>query len=234
MSAKSCFISLFTSLLLSLTASAAEIRGVILKVDAEKNQVTIEGRGLGVRGAIMTFQLDKDTQIQVVRKPAKVADLSPGRRVRVAYEFHGDQRIALLITQLGGPPSPASPAVSASSSANSVSGTLRRVSFTEREIVLISPGTTGGGEVETILSVPEDAKITKDQKAISFDELKEGEQALVQLEKRDDKLLAKSIQLGATANANPTGQPGQSKIEQLRKTLKLVDFILQMIDQKSR
>src|SRR6266851_7753968 len=140
MRTKSCLLSLFASLIFNLAASAAEIRGVIVKADAANKQLTVEGRGLGVRGAIVTFQLDKDTQIQVGRTPAKAADLAPGRRVRVVYDFRGDQRMALLITLQGGQPSPAPPAVSAAGKPNGLSGTLRRISFTEREIVVISPG----------------------------------------------------------------------------------------------
>ena len=101
-------------------------------------------------------------------------------------------------------------------------------------MMVISPAAKEGAEVETVVSVAEDAKIAKDQKTISFDDLKEGDQVLVQVEKRDDKLWAKSIQLGAAANANTNAEPGQRKIEQLRKALKMIDFILQMIDQKSR
>ncbi len=234
MRTKSCLLSLFASLIFNLAASAAEIRGVIVKADAANKQLTVEGRGLGVRGVVVTFQLDKDTQIQVGRKPATVADLSPGGRVRVVYDFRGDQRMALLITLQGSLPSPSPPAVPGASNGSSVSGILRRVSFTEREIVVISPAAKEGAEVETVVSVAEDAKIVKDQKTISFDDLKEGDQVLVQVEKRDDKLWAKSIQLGAAANANTNAEPGQRKIEQLRKALKMIDFILQMIDQKSR
>src|SRR5438445_9489716 len=149
MSTKSCLLGLSASLLFSLTASAAEIRGVITKADAAKNQLTIEGRGLGVRGAVVTFQLDKDTRVQAGRKPATLADLSPGGRVRVVYDFRGDQRVALLITLQGGLSSPAAPAASAAGNASSVSGILRRVSFTEREIVVISPAAKEGAEGET-------------------------------------------------------------------------------------
>jgi hypothetical protein len=234
MSAKSCILSLFACLLLDLTAPAAELRGVVLKADVEKNQLIIEGRGLGVRGVIMTFQLDKDTQIQAGRKPAKLTDLSPGRRVRVVYELQGDRRVALLITLVGGQPSSAPPATAAPSDGNSVSGILRRVSFTEREIVIIGPGRKGDGEVETTLSVPEVAEITKDQKTISFDDLKEGDQVLVETEKRDGRLVAKSIQLGVKAKPTTATEPGQHNIEKFRRALKLIDALLQMMDQKSR
>ena len=64
MTAKTCFLGLFIDLFVAFSAQAADVRGVVLKVDAEKNQLTIEGRGLGVRGAIMAIQLDKNTQIQ--------------------------------------------------------------------------------------------------------------------------------------------------------------------------
>jgi hypothetical protein len=232
MSTKCFFLSVLASLLLGLMAQAAEIRGIILKADADKHQLTIEGRGLGVRGAILTFQLDKDTPIQAGRKPASVTDLTPGRRVRVAYDLQGDRRVALLVTLLGAPPSSTPPAEAAPNSGNTVSGILRRVSFTEREIVVISPASKGGPEVETILSVPETAKITKDQKAIPFDDLKEGEQVFVQAEKRDRKLVAKSIQLGVTANANTNPEPAENKIEKIRGALKMLDFFLRMMEQK--
>ena len=234
MSTKSCFLSLFASLLLGLTAGAAEFRGIILKADLEKHQVTVEGRGLGVRGVIMTFQLEKDTQIQVGRKPVQRADLVPGRRVRVAYELQGDRRIALLVTVLGGQPSPAPPATASPSGADSVSGIVRRVSLTEREVVVISPGSKGGGEIETTLSVPDDVKVLKDQKTVSFDDLKEGDQVLAQTEKRDGKLVAKSIQIAATASTAANPEPGQRKIQKLRSALKLIDLFLQMMDQKSQ
>jgi Domain of unknown function (DUF5666) len=231
MSTQNCILSLFAGLLLSMAASAAEVRGIILKVDTE-NQLTIEGRGLGVRGAIMTFQLDKDTQIQMGRKPATAADLSSGRRVRVTYEIQGHRRVALVITLVGGPLS-STPSAAAPDGGSSVSGILRRVNFTEREIVVVSPG-KADGEVETTLSVPEDAKITRDQKAISFDDLKEGDQVLVQAEKHDGKLVAKSIQLGVVTNANTNAESGQNSIEKIRRALKLIDMLSQMMDQKSR
>jgi hypothetical protein len=233
MIAKSCLLSLLASLLFGLASSAAEIRGVILKADAEKNQLTIEGRGLGVRGVVMTFQLDKDTQVQISRKPAKVADLSPGRRVRVVYELSGDRRMALVITLMGGQPNPVPPPI-AESGGNSVAGVLRRVSFTDREIVVISSAAKGSQDVETTVSVPEEAKITRDQRTTSFDDLKEGDQVLVQAEKRDGKLVAKSIQIGVTA-ATTSAEPGpRNNIQQVRKALKLIDLLLQMMEQKSR
>src|SRR5207245_4115064 len=143
-------------------------------------------------------------------------------------------RVAVLITLQGGLSGPAPPPASAAGTANSVSGILRRVSFTEREIVVISPAAKAGAEVETIVAVPEDIKIAKDQKAISFDNLKEGDQVLVQVEKRDGKLWAKSIQLGAATNANTNPEASQNKIKRLREALKLIDFVLQMMDQKSK
>jgi hypothetical protein len=233
MNTESCFLSLFASLLFGLAAPAAEVRGIVVKTDAEKNQLTIEGRGLGLRGAILTFQLDKDTLIQAGRKPAAMADLSAGRRVRVTYELQGDRRVALLITLLGGQPSPMPPAAPLSVG-NSVSGVLRRINFTERDIVIVSPGSKGDGEIETALWVPEDAKITRDQKAMAFDDLKEGDQVLVQAEKRDGRLMAKSIQLGVTADASAHPEPGPTQIQKIRRALKLIDVLLQMMDQKSR
>lgn len=234
MSAKSCILSLFAGLLLSLASPAAEFRGIILKADTDKHQLTIEGRGLGVRGVVMTFQLEKDTQIQIGRKPAQPIDLVPGRRVRVAYELQGDRRVALLVTLLGGPPSAAPPAPAAPNGEKSVSGVLRRISLTDREIVVISPGTQAGRDVETTVFVPEDAKIAKDQKAISLDDLKEGDQVLVQVDNRDGRLVARAIQLGAITPPSSKPPQGQLNIQKIRSTLKMLDLFLQLMDQKQQ
>src|SRR5262249_15095767 len=232
MSAKSCFLSLIATLFLSLTAVATELRGVILKVDAEKNQLTVEGRGLGVRGLTLTFALDKDVQILAGRKPAKLADLTPGRRVRVTYELQGERRVALLITLLGAPPTPAPPPVSPAGGGANLSGILRRISFTEREIVVVSTDAKGSVEVETTVSVPEDVKIAKDQKAVAFEDLKEGEPVVVQTDQRDGKLVARAILLGATSTVNKPPEPGPNNVQRLRTALKLIDVFLQMMESK--
>jgi hypothetical protein len=234
MTAKHSFLGLVVGLLLGLPASAAEVRGVIVKADGDKNQLTIEGRGLGVRGAIMTFQIDKETQIQAGHKPLKMADLITGRRVRITYELQGDRRVALVITLLGLQPGSALPAVPPATNGTNLSGILRRVSFSEREIVVISSDAKGNVEVETPVWVPEDTKITRDQKAIPFEELKEGDAVLVQIEKRNGKLAAKAILLGAPGNVNKPVEPGQNNIQRIRQALKMIDIVLQMMEQKQK
>ena len=65
----------------------------------------------------------------------------------------------------------------------------------------------------------------KDQKAISFEDLKEGEQVLVQTDKRDGKLIARAILLGATSSVNKPPEPGPNNVQRLRSALKLCSFM---------
>src|SRR2546426_8937630 len=91
---KSYAFSLLACLVLALTASAAEIRGIIIKADAGTNELTVEGRGRGVRGKMITFRLDAKTDIRVGTQPGRVADLVSGKRVRISYELQGSDRVA--------------------------------------------------------------------------------------------------------------------------------------------
>jgi hypothetical protein len=202
--------------------SAADIRGIIAKVDPAKKELVIEARGKGVRGLPMAFALDGDTEILVDRKPATIADLQPGARVRVLCEMREGKLLALGITAHGGV-KPASP-VAMPADGNTVSGKLIRVALTDREIVVLSPGPRE--EIETTLAVPDTAEIKKDQKAIQLEDLKEGERVVVRTDKRDGKLIATSIQVGGVA---PTGD---RKIERLRQLLKLADELLQKAEQE--
>ena len=69
-----------------------------------------------------------------------------------------------------------------------MTGVLQRVALTDREIVVIGPGAKGEPELESILTVPEDARITKDAKPAKLEDLKEGERVVVRTEKRGDKM----------------------------------------------
>jgi hypothetical protein len=214
-------------------ACAEEVRGIVIKADAEKNELVIEGRGRGVRGVPLRFRLDKETQILAGRKPATMADLITGKRVRVVYEEQQGQRKALLLTlpaislNLAGP----APTLPVATDPDAIAGVLRRVAFTDREIVVISSGSRAEAEREITLPISEDVKVSRDQKAIRFDDLKEGESVLIHTEKRDGQLLAKSIQVGAQAGG-PAPAKDDRKIDRLRQVLKMLDGYLQMMDRK--
>jgi hypothetical protein len=222
--------TLLTVLLLGAAVAADEVRGVLLQLDAAKQVVTIEGRGKGIRKMTLTFQVNKDTQVLLGRKSGRLTDLPAGKRVRVLYEVQNGQRVALQITAPG--VAPAQPTLPVPQDANAIVGTLQRVALTDREIVVIGPGPKGGTEVETTLLVPEDAKITKDQKVVRLEDLTEGVQAVVIPEKKNGKLLARSIQVGA-APVDNRAAPGERRIEKLRRILKQIDSFLEMLD-KSR
>jgi hypothetical protein len=243
---KHSLVALMAALLFTSLAAAEEVRGTIVRMDADKNELTIEGRGKGIRGLVMRFVLDKDTQILLGRKPGKIADLATGKHVRVVYEVQPGRHKALLLTlpgaaadlfgsglpllppsnpgkTLSAPPVPADP--------NTVVGVLRRVALTDREMVIISPGPNGQPERETTVAVPEDAKITRDQKPWQFDDLKEGEQVIVQTEKRDGQLVARSVQVGPAAPV-PAAPREERRIERFRQVLKTLDNYLQMLERR--
>ena len=229
MFSKSSLLSLLAVLGIGLAASAAEVRGIIIKVDAGKYELTLEGRGRGVRGKSLTFRLDPKAEIVAGTQPGKMADLVAGKRVRVVYEMQGNERVAVRITLPGEAIAPVT--VPAPIGANAVAGTLRRVALTDREIVVISPGSKGGAEIETTIAVPDSAKITRDQQAIRLEDLREGMQVVVQTEKKDRQLIAKSIQIGAAAPLAPEAGR-ETRIERIRQILKMIDAALQRIEDR--
>jgi hypothetical protein len=226
---KRCAWSLLGFLLLGPAMAAEEVRGIVLKTDADKQVLTIEGRGKGIRKSMLTFKVDKETQILFGRKMGRLTDLSAGKRVRVLYEVQNGQAVALRITAPGAVP--AQPISPAPKDANALVGTLQRVALTDREIVIIAPGPKGGTEIETTLLVPEDAKITKDQKVVRLEDLREGVQVVVVPEKQNGKLLARSIQVGAAPVGN-SAVPEERRIEKIRRILKMIDYFLEKIDKK--
>lgn len=240
---------------------AEEFRGKITKVDATKKEVVVEGRG-STRGLALEFTVNQDTRIQFGREPAKFEDLQEGDRVRLFFENRNNQRVALAITDLslrprlapagnaqpgnapggnapggnapgGKPPAAPSAGPNAVTGPNTVSGRLLRVGFSEREIVVISPAAQGAKETETTLLVPSDVKITRDQKALKFEELKTGEQVTIRTEKREGHLVAAAIQSGGQVTADtPSSPPENRRIERLRQALKLADWFLQQMDEQ--
>jgi Cu/Ag efflux protein CusF len=232
--------SFFVSAALS---GAEEFRGKITKVDSAKKTVVVEGRG-STRGLALEFAVNGDTRIQLGREPAKLEDLQSGDRVRLVFENRNNQRVALTITDLSlrpraalagnappgnAPNAPAAPVAGP----NTVAGRLVRVGLTEREIVVISPGSQGAKEMETTLLVPNDVKITRDQKLLRFEELKNGEQVSIRTEKRDGHLVAAAIQSGGQTTAAMQSPPAENRrIEKIRQALKLADWILQQMEEQ--
>jgi Cu/Ag efflux protein CusF len=225
-------------------AAAEEFRGVIGKVDAGKNEMIVEGRGR-TRGLSLGFALDPDTRIMIGRDKGELADLQPGDRVRLVYEIRDGKRRALTVTvqsllrKPAGTPTEAAPAAApAASGENSVAGSLAHIGLTEREIVVLSPGAKGEKDLETTLLVPADVKITKDQKPLKLEDLKEGEGVTVRTEKRDGKLVAATIQLGApatTTSGSTTAMkpmPDNNRIQRMRKVLQIADWFLQQLEEQ--
>jgi hypothetical protein len=235
MTARSSFFALLAGVTFAMSALGAEVRGVISKVDPQKGQLVLEGRSRGARGTSMTFVLDKDTQILIGRQPGKLGDLPVGKRARVVYEDHAGRLTALRITVAAVLSTQATPKTKSgaviSAEAGAVAGTLRRVALTDREIVIIGPGPKGGPDLETTLFVPNEAKITRGEKAMSFDDLKEGDQVVAYSEKRDGFLQAKTIEVGtATVRQAPPAQ--QARVERVRQILKMVDSYLEELSKK--
>ena len=158
--------------------SRTRIRGTLIRVSPDKQEVAVDIRDRG-RLATMTLHVDGETQIMLGRKAGKLADLTLGKRVRVLYEVQNGQPIvrsiiapgvitlnpALLETlsgigaangiNLGGllnPPKNAPPAMLATNVPNGIGGILRRVSRTDRELVILGDPAPGKPPAETTSS----------------------------------------------------------------------------------
>jgi len=224
-------LSSIALLLFGLGAQAADVHGVVVKVDTDRKEITVKCRDKSFRGATVDFQIKESTAIQLGKQPVGLTDLSPGSRVRIVYELDGGRHMALSITAHGllSAPAPAPAAPLAPATDSGLTGTLRRIALTDREIVLVGSPSKGGPGTETTLLVPADAKITRDQKSIRFEDLKEGETAVVSPEKKEGKLLARSIQVGAAAP--PSTRPErENRIAKVRQILKMIDLALQGLD----
>ena len=217
--------AVLTAVMLAAAASAAEVRGVLSKVDLDKNEITLEGRGKGARGMTYSFAVDKDTRIELGGEAATLKDLAPGKHVRVFYETRGDRTVAVMIKgfALGTPAATATPPLP-HADPNAVTGTLQRVAYTEREIVVVGPDAKAA-EAETTFRVPADVKVMRGDKPIAFDDLKEGERVAVTAEKRDGKLTAKAIQVG---DAPPAAATAPKKGERLQRFLEIAGQLMQM------
>lgn len=211
-------LGLAASLIILLPATAAELRGRITRVDLAKKEMVVEGVGR-FRGETLTLTLDPKTQVLFGPRPAALENLVSGRRALIRYEDRDGHAVARVVRVRGPLPAPALRPLRAGG--NAVAGKLLRVARTDREVVV---GVTGPrGETETTVAVPEKARITRNGKTLTLDDLKEGEQVTVRTEKRGGQLTAVSIQVGvAAAMTSPT-----ERIQRVRRVLKVIDTLLE-------
>lgn len=242
------FLAAMVCLLTSSTfAPADQVRGVVTKVDPQTGQIVIEARGIGVRGTVLTFTLGKDAPVTFIgNKPADLKDIPVGKNVQISYETQDGKRIALgvritalkpgelgaglggnLLPSIGGGAAPKMEAAG-------LTGKLRRVAYTEREIVLAM----GSGDNETYVSLPvaDDAKITRDDKAIKFDDLKEDEVAVVTTAMKDNRKVAVAVQTGKVSAAPVAAAAGDetSTVTRIRQILKIADVILELAEKNEK
>lgn len=217
MGTKQSIVVLAVVVLGALPVWADETRGIVSKVDPQKKEILIEARGKGMRGEHVLFSLDDNTRYLAGRRAAQLADVSPGRRVRIQYDSRDGKKLAARVELLGGA------AVASQPSAledNAVAGTLRSIDRTEREIVVVAPGS------EVTLAVAPDAVVTRDGKAIAFDDLKEEQQVAVKVEMQGDRRVAKAIVVGVKVDKEKHG------VERAREILKRIDEVLQQLEQR--
>jgi cold shock CspA family protein len=237
-------LATIAALTFSAAASADEARGVVTRVDPDKKEFRVEGRG-PARGAPLTLKYDANTEILLGRDAGTADDLAAGRRVRVVYEDRDGKPVARVVRVVGGRIARAvgraadraapeeAPAPTPAADDTSVTGTLQRVARTDREVVVIGPGAKGA-ETETTVAVPEKAKIVKGGKPAGLEDLKEGDPVAVRVEKRDGKLQALEVQAGPGAAVGAATAKLAAKRERLipkiRQALQTADGVLRMIE----
>jgi hypothetical protein len=212
--------------------AAADVRGVIASLDTGKKELRLEGRG-AERGSTLVFALDDKTLVLFGAEKASVADLRAGRRVRVEFEMNDDgQRVARVIRAVGRPPAApvAAPAAPVMATGDAVTGVLQRVALSDRELVVIGPGSKGA-ETESTIAVPETAKIVKEGKPAALEALKEGDTVAVRVQGRGGRMTALEVQAGAgaTLSAPPAAERGKF-VPRLRQALHLADEVLRRLD----
>jgi hypothetical protein len=222
-------LGLLAGLACTLTAAAAEVRGRIARVDLDKNELQLETRRL-LRSQTMTLTLGPKTEVLFGKQAGALTDLAAGRRARISYEDREGRPFAQVIHVVGLRPTPTPTPAPAKADGNAVTGVLRRVALTDREVVVIGPGPKGP-ETETTVAVPEGVRITRGDKAIAFDALREGERVQVSVERKRGQAVALSIHVGPGA---PAAMPERADlIPRVRRVLRAADAILEQID-KSR
>jgi len=230
-------IALTACLTLVAPASAEVMRGVVAHVDSDKNELQLEGRGRGLRGAVTRFTLTDKTAVLFGDQAGALSDLETGRRVRIEFEVTTAGAVARVIHVLNGRPAEAAipevpPVPAVPMEGDALMGTLRRVGYSDREVVLVGPGPKGA-ETETTVAVPEAARILKDGKEATLDDLKEGDGAAVQVEEKNGRPSALSIQIGPGVATVPEKR-GAKVIPKIRKALQMVDQLLKGLDDRDR
>jgi hypothetical protein len=253
---KQTHLALAILLLVAAAAPAAEIRGIISRIDPARKDLVLDARGIGVRGTVLTFTLADSVSISDGTNALKATELAPGQHIRIVYEVRDGKNVITSIRTdrvignvlkalpalVPGGPAPGAPALPADHNmlpmpaklpADSVTGTLRRVAFTEREIIVATPG-EGGQEKYTVLSVPENVRVLRDGQPIKFEDLKENDQAIVRIEKRNGQQVAASIELGqqAQATVQSVTPASTSRITQLRMLLRVADQFLEQLEKQ--
>jgi hypothetical protein len=222
MKATRILIGLAAILVLPAALSAAEVRGIIASVDLKKGELVLNN--VKPRRADSTYTITDKTAVFFGKEPGALKDLPIGRHANVEFEERDGRTVVTTIRVHGRPP-----VVKAAVDSSAISGTLRRIAVTDREIVVVGPGAKGP-QTETTIAVPETARVLRDGKAIAFDELKEGEGVIVAVEKQDGRLAAKTLQVGM-AVAPPTATES-NVIPRLRLLLRIADSILQQMDKQ--
>ncbi len=217
----------------------ADVRGVVVRVDPEKNEVHLDQRGLGRRGRPLTVVLTPNTQFQVGRSPGRLSDVVVGKRLRIDLEEKDGKLFArsiqvVQILPLTPPTPPDAGHTPPPATREGVTGELRRVGYTDREVVVIGPGNKGP-QTETILKVPDDVKVFQDGKPLPFEELPYGVLATIQTGQEKGKATARVIQVGKQvpeaampSSATPTSARGARLLrlaERALETLKLLDLL---------
>lgn len=307
------FLSCALALLVTSPLCAEDIRGTLLRVSPDKQEIAVDVRLRGGRGqtTAITLTIDKDTQILLGRRQVGLADLPVGKRVRVLYEVQNGRQISRSVIgppvigpevigvigniagnsgipkvkeitdmigaiagNAGGLPQPKSlpapnggtlpgtlPSPREATTPNGAvpsnggtlpgprdlngggdafSGVLRRVARTDREVVVVWGGANGRQEQEATIFVPADARVLRDGKATSLDDLKEGENAVVHAQTKDGKRIATEVAVGrisaeisnnnsqvpviAPEAAQAPAQDG--RITKIRQVLQMIDGIL--------
>jgi hypothetical protein len=230
---KNSLLALLAGLALAASTPAAEIRGIISKVDGENKALVIEGLGKGGRGITFTFVLTDDTRILFGANAGSLADLVVGRRTRVVFDERDGKQIALTLRPLYPQPKSKDTISAVPTPANGSGGVLRLINSNDREIVVVGADTKGG-ESETTLHFPKDLKVLRGEKATDFDGLKEGESLSFEAEKKDGKFMAKSVRVGPpdpNAKQAPAMLPDGKKGE---KAMKVLEIVFQILEQMKR
>jgi hypothetical protein len=219
--------------LLAAAARADEARGRVVAVDLDHKEMTLAGVGRA-RGTEYHFTLDDRTKVYFAGQPGTLADLPGVRRARVEYERRGNRDVARVVRVLGPAPAARGGAAAVGEApaekpgGDAVTGVLRRVARTDRELVVIGPG-AGGPKTETTVSVPEGTPVTRDGRKVDLGALQEGDPVTVQVERKDGAVVARSVRVGP-----PAAAARDAAIPRVRAVLKMVDQILEQAEKRSR